>query len=47
MHGFTENYIRVEVDGDQSLDNKVVIVRLGDFSEDGTALQGIIVEKTE
>lgn len=47
MHGFTENYIRVEVDGDRSLDNKVVMVRLGDFNEDGTALQGVIIEKAE
>ena len=27
MHGFTENYIRVEVENDDSLDNRVVNVR--------------------
>lgn len=43
MHGFTKNYIRVEVDGDHSLDNHLVMVKLGDFNEDGTALQGVIV----
>ena len=43
MHGFTKNYIRVEVDGDHSLDNKLVQVKLGDFNEDGTALRGIIL----
>ena len=43
MHGFTKNYIRVEVDGDHSLDNKLVQVNLGDFNEDSTALRGIIL----
>ena len=43
MHGFTKNYIRVEVDGDHSLDNRLVQVKLGDFNEDGTALRGIIL----
>ena len=43
MHGFTENYIRVEVEGDGSLDNRVVRVRLGDFNEDKTALKGTIL----
>lgn len=42
MHGFTANYIRVEVENDKALDNKVVQVRLGDFNEDGTALTGKI-----
>ncbi|MEG1684850.1 MAG: tRNA (N(6)-L-threonylcarbamoyladenosine(37)-C(2))-methylthiotransferase MtaB [Bacteroides sp.] len=45
MHGFTENYIRVEVaTQDKGLDNKVVIVKLGDFNEDGTALLGTIIK---
>ena len=43
MHGFTKNYIRVEVDGYHSLDNKLVQVKLGDFNEDSTALRGIIL----
>ncbi|MEG1546930.1 MAG: radical SAM protein, partial [Bacteroides sp.] len=45
MHGFTENYIRVEVaTQDKGLDNKVVMVKLGDFNEDGTALLGTIIK---
>ena len=43
MHGFTENYIRVEVEADNSLDNQVINVRLGDFNEDKTALKGTIL----
>ena len=43
MHGFTPNYIRVEVEADPRLDNQVVPVRLGDFNADGTALRGEIV----
>ena len=40
MHGFTPNYIRVEVPHDAALDNQLVSVRLGDFNADGTALLG-------
>ena len=43
MHGFTDNYVRVELPYDLSLDNQLVRVRLGDFNEDGTALMGTIV----
>ena len=43
MHGFTDNYIRVELDADHSLDNHLVEVKLGDFNEDKTALKGLIV----
>ena len=43
MHGFTPNYIRVEVPHDDALDNQVVQVRLGDFNADATALQGVIL----
>jgi threonylcarbamoyladenosine tRNA methylthiotransferase MtaB len=43
MHGFTENYIRVEVENDDSLDNRVVDVRLGDFNEERTALKSTIL----
>ena len=43
MHGFTENYIRVEVENDDSLDNQVVNVRLGEFNEEMTALKGTIL----
>lgn len=38
MNGFTENYIRVEMPSDASLDNKIVKVKLGGFNADGTAL---------
>lgn len=38
MHGFTENYIRVEIPSDSSLDNKIIEVTLGEFNNDLTAL---------
>ncbi len=40
MHGFTDNYIRVEMPHDNNLDNQLIKVRLGDFNEDMTALKG-------
>lgn len=48
MHGFTDNYIRVEItlpDGTSSdmVDNTIVDVRLGEWNEDGTALNGTMV----
>lgn len=48
MHGFTDNYIRVEItlpDGTSSdmVDNTIVNVRLGEWNEDGTALKGTMV----
>lgn len=43
MHGFTDNYIRVEVDADHSLDNHIVKVKLGDFNKDQTALKATII----
>ena len=42
MHGFTPNYIRVEVPHDDALDNRVVPARMGEFNEDGTALLGLL-----
>jgi len=38
MHGFTDNYIRVETEFDKSLVNTLTKVRLGDFTEDGMSL---------
>ena len=35
--------IRVEVESDDSLDNQVVNVRLGEFNEEMTALKGTIL----
>ena len=43
MHGFTDNYVRVELPYVLSLDNQLVRVRMGDFNEDGTALMGTIL----
>lgn len=43
MHGFTANYIRVEVESDNALDNKLVQVRLGEFNEHKSALEGTIL----
>ena len=48
MYGFTDNYIRVEItlpDGTSSdmVDNTIVDVRLGEWNEDGTALNGTMV----
>jgi threonylcarbamoyladenosine tRNA methylthiotransferase MtaB len=43
MHGFTDNYIRVEMKRDDALDNRLVRVRLGDFNEAGDALRAVII----
>ena len=42
MHGFTRNYIRVELppaEGNNALDNQLVMVRLGEMNHDKTALK--------
>ena len=41
--GFTDNYIRVEMDHDDQLDNQLIRVRMGGFNEEGTALKGVLV----
>jgi len=38
MHGFTENYVKVETDYDSKLINKLVKVKLKDFNEDKSTL---------
>lgn len=38
MHGFTPNYIKVEVENNPALDNSIVEVELGCFNDDQTAL---------
>ena len=43
MHGFTPNYIRVEVAADPELDNEVRPVRLHEPTVDGTAMRGEIL----
>ena len=45
MHGFTRNYIRVELpasQADESLDNQIVKVELGDLSRDKQSLRAIL-----
>ena len=45
MHGFTKNYIRVELsakDADPALDNQLVKVRLGELTRDKESLKAII-----
>ena len=42
MHGFTKNYIRVELspaDAKAEYDNQLINVVLGDFNHDKTALK--------
>ena len=46
MHGFTKNYIRVELppsDDNDRLDNEIVRVKLGDFNFDKSALKAQIL----
>lgn len=46
MHGFTANYIRVELsprDAREDYDNKIIRVRLGDFNHDRSALKATIL----
>ena len=45
MHGFTKNYIRVELsskDADPSFDNQLLKVRLGELTHDRQALKAIL-----
>lgn len=49
MHGFTENYVRVELPASQAreeYDNQIIRVKLGDFNHDKTALKAEIIGKT-
>lgn len=46
MHGFTRNYIRVELsakDADPALDNQLVTVRLGELTADKQSLKAILL----
>jgi threonylcarbamoyladenosine tRNA methylthiotransferase MtaB len=48
MHGFTKNYIRVELspsEAREEYDNQLLSVRLGDFNHDKTALRALKIEK--
>lgn len=47
MHGFTPNYVRVELsprDAREEYDNQLVKVRLGDFNHDRSALKAVVVD---
>ncbi len=39
MHGFTDNYIRVETQNDSNLDNKIVNIRLAEYNSEEDALK--------
>lgn len=43
FHGFTDNYIKIEINDPAASDNQLVRVRLGDFNEDGTALVATMI----
>lgn len=46
MHGFTDNYIRVELPASSArieYDNEIIRVKLGDFNHDGSALKAEII----
>lgn len=46
MHGFTRNYIRVELsprEANEAYDNQLMRVRLGEFNRDKTALKAILI----
>ncbi len=47
MHGFTKNYVRVELspaEAREEYDNQLMTVRLGDFNHDRTALKAEIID---
>lgn len=43
FHGFTDNYIKVEINDPAASDNQLVRVHLGEFNEDGTALVATMI----
>ncbi|MDR2859595.1 MAG: tRNA (N(6)-L-threonylcarbamoyladenosine(37)-C(2))-methylthiotransferase MtaB [Mediterranea sp.] len=43
IHGFTPNYIRVEITGADIPDNKILSIHLGEWNETETALSGTII----
>lgn len=44
MSGFTDNYIRIEVEAPASLDNTIVPVRLLNVNEDGETMRAVLAE---
>lgn len=50
MHGFTRNYIRVELsakEAKEEYDNEIIRVKLGEFNHDKTALKAIIISNKQ
>ncbi len=45
MHGFTDNYLRVELPADDRLSNRMLVVRLDDFGHDVETIKGSIVSE--
>lgn len=45
MHGFTDNYIRVEIPNTPGLDNRIVCMKLGGFNDKGDALKGEFISE--
>lgn len=43
FHGFTDNYIKVEINDPAACDNQLVRVHLGEFNEDGSALVATMI----
>lgn len=43
MHGFTDNYIRVELPSDPALDNKIVRVKLSEFDKEEMVIKAIMI----
>ena len=43
MSGFTDNYIRIQVDAPARLDNTIVNVRLDSVTDDGEAMHATLV----
>jgi MiaB-like tRNA modifying enzyme len=49
MHGFTKNYVRVELsaaNAREEYDNQLMTVRLGDFNHDKTALRTLLIDNS-
>ena len=45
MHGFTDNYLRVELPADDRLSNRMLVVRLDGFGHDVETIKGSIVSE--
>jgi hypothetical protein len=43
MSGFTDNYLKIEIDAPQELDNHIVNVRLDSISDDNEHVKATLV----